>query len=321
MHRSTQNCAAEVAVGVEERSPETIHPGASPATLGNELQLVLVVSNDFSQFLLDIFGFARLGSESSQSLGRLVDLAPLDEEARGFWEEHEATTENQGPQHLNSNGNTVRAGVLAILGCVRDTGSKKETDRNAKLIARDDSTTDSLGRDLGHVQNDDGGHESNAEASDQSTGDHQTETRAGGGSFENGTNQEDNAADDDGNSAAEEIGKITSNDGAEEGTSRKDRNDQGLLPGGNGKSFFGGIVGTRRRCCLACVLVDDKAHAEYAVDPTRVVAKEDTTERREGAHEVRLRVDRGFDTRSIGGRDDPRSTRHLEVGCRINFRF
>jgi len=54
--------------------------------------------------------------------------------------------------------------------------------------------------------------------------------------------------------------------------------------------------------------VDDIRHCQDPVDPTRVVAEEDTTEGREGAHQVRLPSDRRLDAIDVGRRREHHST-------------
>jgi hypothetical protein len=67
-----------------------------------------------------------------------------------------------------------------------------------------------------NLQDDNGGDEPNTKSSNKSTTDHNVKTR--GGSLEDATDAKDTTAHDDGHSAADEIGKVTSDDSTEEGT-------------------------------------------------------------------------------------------------------
>ena len=66
------------------------------------------------------------------------------------------------------------------------------------------------------LQNDNGGDETNTESSNESTADHDVETS--GGSLEDATDAKDTTAHDNGHSAADEIGKVTSDDSTKKGT-------------------------------------------------------------------------------------------------------
>jgi len=52
----------------------------------------------------------------------------------------------------------------------------------------------------------------------------------------------------------------------------------------------------------------EKGHAEHGVDVTNIVAKEETAEAGEGAHEIGLEGHRSLDTRGVGRRH--KSRRH-----------
>ena len=67
-----------------------------------------------------------------------------------------------------------------------------------------------------HVQNDNGRDESNTETANNTAGAHNTE--ASRSSLENATNGKNPTARDDGGSTSNEVGDVTGNDGAEEGT-------------------------------------------------------------------------------------------------------
>ena len=85
-----------------------------------------------------------------------------------------------------------------------------------KVLTGNNSTADLLGRNLGHVQNDNGGDETNTETSNETTSNHDAKT--GRGSFENTTNDEDTASHDDSDTTPDKVSNVTSNDGTKEGT-------------------------------------------------------------------------------------------------------
>lgn len=224
----TEDRAAKVGAGLEERALEAVQPGGDVAVLGNDGHLVLVVGNNFSKFLLDVLRVAGLVANTSEHDGGLLDVALLDEVTRSLREEEKTHTEDQGPEHLETNWDAVRTGGGVVLGAVVDARRGHKTNRNGKLVTRDNSTTNLPGGNLGHIENDDGRDETHTETGDQTAG--HEETERGGGSLEDDTDNEDTTASNDGGSATEPIGKITSDNGAEESTSGEDRGDQGLLP-------------------------------------------------------------------------------------------
>jgi hypothetical protein len=67
---------------------------------------------------------------------------------------------------LNGDRDTVRASVVTVLGGLVDAGGEEETDGDSELVAGDDGTTNLLGRNLGHVQDDGGGDDTDTETGD-----------------------------------------------------------------------------------------------------------------------------------------------------------
>lgn len=86
-------------------------------------------------------------------------------------------------------------------------------------------------RTRGNLQNDDSGNETDTETGNETASNH--DVKSGRGSFKNTANGEDNAAKNDSHTTANEVGKVTGNDSAEESTSRQNRGSKGLLPGGD----------------------------------------------------------------------------------------
>lgn len=134
---------------------------------------------------------------------------------------------------MNTDRDSVRSSVGPVLGGVNDTGSEEETDGDTELVSRDDGSSDLSGCDFRHVENDDGGNESDSDTRDQSSSNdlkvskkedwstantHETET-VGRGGLENVSNAEDSTSRDDGPSSTDPICQITSDEGTEESTS------------------------------------------------------------------------------------------------------
>lgn len=259
---------------------------------------MLVVGNDFGQLILNVGRVDRLVASTGEGNSGLVKITPSNEETRRFGQEEQATSQNERPKHLEADGDAVGAAVFSVLGSIVDAGRQEEADADAELVSRNDSAADLAGSNLGHVQNDDGGDETDTEASDQSSSHNKTEACRGG--LEDDTHDKDSAAENDRGATTDPISKITSNESSEEGTGRENRGDERLVGRGEGsgvRSFDG---------------VDEVFHAHDARDVTRVVSKEDTTESGEDAHQVGLDCDGGLDPRQIvTTRRGRGSTRHI----------
>jgi len=269
LERSTEDSAAQVAVGLPERSLEAVHPAAQVAVLGDDLHLVLVVGNDLSQFLLNVLRVTGLATDAGKRMGGPVELTTLDEVTRRFWESEKTTSQDQSPKNLNGNGNAVRSGSETLLGGVGDARRKQQADGDAELVTGDDGTTDLARRDLGHVQNNNGRDETDTETSDQTADDEQG--NGGRGNLETDTEDEDTAASNDGSATTEEIGKITSNDSTEECTSGQDRRDKRLLRGRHGEA----IVVVASGIWVIAEFMDEVLHAHDTVDVTRIIPEKD----------------------------------------------
>ena len=114
------------------------------------------------------------------------------------------------------------------------------------------------------------------------------------------------AASDDSPFATNDVGDVTSDDRAEEGTAGEDRGDQRLVRRGESRG-----VGTLDD-------VDEFGDAIDTVDVPRVIAEEDTAEGREGADEVGLPGDWSLNTvHVICGRQSTDLARH--VGGLLKF--
>lgn len=100
------------------------------------------------------------------------------------------------------------------------------------------------------------------------------------------TNHVDYAARDDRPFATDDIGKIAGDDSAEEGTAGEDGHDERLVWTAESRSIVAGVGVGKRGVGLNGV--NEVVVAINTVDVSRVVAEEDTSERRKGAHQVRL---------------------------------
>ncbi|KAI2255605.1 hypothetical protein LOZ10_005651, partial [Ophidiomyces ophidiicola] len=256
--------ATQVAGRVGQRAAEAVEPGGKVAVVRHDLQLVLVVGDDLGELLLDVLGVDGLAAEGGEGGLGAVEVVLLDEVAGRLGQQEEADGEDEGPEHLQGDGDAVGAGVGAVLGAVVDARGEQQADGDAELVAGDDGAAHLAGRDLGHVQDDDGGDEADPEAGDEAAGDEQAER--GGGGLQAHADDEDGAAGDDGGATAEEVGEVAGDDGAKEGAGRQDGGDERLLRGGQGEGvgleLGGGEVG------LAQVgeLLDEVVHAHDAVD-------------------------------------------------------
>jgi len=162
------------------------------------------------------------------------------------------------------------------LGAIVDACSEQETDCDAELVSGHEGSTNLFWRDLGHVQDDDGGDESNAKPGDETTGYEETESRRS--CLENDTDNEDDASNDDSGSSAKPISDITGNQGTKEGTARENGGDERLLPGWESESveLVCGCIG--RRVWKTLIEVDEVIHGQHTGNVTRVETEEDTTE-------------------------------------------
>lgn len=151
LHEDTHGSAAGVGGWRADLALEASCPRTEITGLGKDGHLVLVVGNDLSEFILDVFGINGLATNTGKSSGGLVELSLLDKVTGRVREDGKTTSEDNGPQELHGNRDTVRASILALLGSVDDAVGEQNTDGDAELVAGNDSTTDLLGSNLGHV--------------------------------------------------------------------------------------------------------------------------------------------------------------------------
>lgn len=183
-------------------------------------------------------------------------------------------------------------------------------------LCKSDGGTSQASR--GYSQDDNGRDETDTETSNETTSYHDTE--ASGSSLKDTTDDEDEAASDDGQTTADEIGDITSNDGTEEGTSRQDRGGEGDLGRSNNEVLGVILEGITSKASVlgvveASVLLDEVGHGEDTTHPTSVISEEDTSKGGEGDNEVGPHGDGRLDAVDISraGDGNNSSSRH---GCR-----
>lgn len=95
--------------------------------------------------------------------------------------------------------------------------------------------------------------------------------------MENDTDNEDEASGDNRSSSTDPVSEIASDESSEEGTSRKNGGDEGLLPGGKRKGVLFGIRSVWSRRLEAGVEGDEVVHAHDSGNITGIEAEEDTT--------------------------------------------
>ena len=118
-----------------------------------------MVGDNFSKLLLDVLRVNRLTTNSRQDTSSFVELTLDDKVSWRLWEEEETSGKDDSRNQLNSNRDSVRSRVHAVLGSVVDGGCNHQAKGNGKLITSHDSTSDFARSDLGHIENDDGGDE------------------------------------------------------------------------------------------------------------------------------------------------------------------
>jgi hypothetical protein len=92
--------------------------------------------------------------------------------------------------------------------------------RVAYLVTRHDGTADSLGSNLRHIQDDDGGDKANANTCNQTARNKYGDSSRG--HLKDDADREDAASTNDGRAATNPVGEGASEKRTEEGTSRED---------------------------------------------------------------------------------------------------
>lgn len=80
-----------------------------------------MVGNDLSQLILDKVGIDWLSTDFGQSQRGRLELALLDKVSRRLWQDEETNGQDDSPEELDSDWDSVRAGIVAVLSCVDNT--------------------------------------------------------------------------------------------------------------------------------------------------------------------------------------------------------
>ena len=86
---------------------EAVRPGRKVSRLWDHAQLVLMIGNDFGKLVLNVFRVDWLSSNIGKSTGSLIEFSFLHEVTRGLRKQKEANAENNGPEELDSDGDSV----------------------------------------------------------------------------------------------------------------------------------------------------------------------------------------------------------------------
>lgn len=134
LHAGSENRTPEVGSSVPERASEAVCPRCEVSTLRDDGHLVLMIGNDFSKLGLDELGAGRLVTKALENNSCFIKTTLHDEITWRLWKPDEGTSKDDGPGELETHGDTVRPTVCAVLGSIIDTGCKKKTDGNGKLV-------------------------------------------------------------------------------------------------------------------------------------------------------------------------------------------
>ena len=186
----------------------------------SETHFVLMVGLDLSEFSDDDGVVHFHTTETSEGLGGVLVAILLDQEARGFGEDQHADNEDDGPGELDGDGDTVAAGVLAVLCRVVDDGGQEETDCDGELIGADDCTTDPFGRGLGLVEGYCRGQETDPQTGEETPGYEERDGCCDG--LENDSEHKDDALHNHAPSSTEFISDRGSEEGTEESSCREE---------------------------------------------------------------------------------------------------
>lgn len=94
-----------------------------------------MVGNDFSEFILDVFRVEGLATNTTKRYGGFVELALLDPVTWRLGQKSKTSAEDESPQELDGDGDTVRASIAAVLSRIDDTVGEQDTNGDAELVA------------------------------------------------------------------------------------------------------------------------------------------------------------------------------------------
>lgn len=190
---------------------------ACGVTNGGVGPLEVVSGLDVSQLSTDE-GIVNVGGvEASEGLGSLLWLVGTDEPSWRLGKNEKTSGQDDSESKLDTDGDEKGSPVAALLGGVFNDGCDQETNGDAPLVTRDNSTSNPSGSAFGLVHGDDGGDDTNTETSDDSTDREQGDGR--GDHLKDDTDTEDDEGNLDTPSSTEEVGEGRTGQGTEEGTS------------------------------------------------------------------------------------------------------
>ena len=94
-----------------------------------------MVGDDLSKLVLNVLRVKRLTTDATKSGSGLVQLALLHVVTRRLGQESKTNREDDSPEKLNSDGDTVGASVAAVLCGVYDAVGEQDANGNAELVA------------------------------------------------------------------------------------------------------------------------------------------------------------------------------------------
>lgn len=203
----------------------------SEMELGRALALLVQLGLDVGNLLVDNGAVGRQTDELRDGLASLFDAALGIGIARGLGEEENTSSEEQCPSESQTVGNAPCGTVgVGLVSAPVDHFSSPNTKGDQKLVRRDNDTADFGGCTLGLVHRDDDRHGTNAKTGDETAhGELNPVVRRG--DFDRGTDASKEGGSGDGKSTTDEISKLASNQGTEEGSDTEETND-GTLTGG-----------------------------------------------------------------------------------------
>lgn len=191
-----------------------------------QLLLSAQVGTDFIEFDGNFGVVGGSGEETSEGVGGIFITVSLDQVTRRLGEERHASSEDESPDELDAGGDLPGRVVGAVLSRVVDDGSEEETDGDGPLVARDDGTTNPLGRAFGLVHGDQARDHSNTETGEDTTDDEEWDGLST--HLEGNTEGEHQAGRDDTPLAAEEVTHGSGEESTEESTSGENGDDEGF---------------------------------------------------------------------------------------------
>lgn len=94
-----------------------------------------MVGNDFRKLILNVFGVGRLATNAAKGMGSLVELALLDPVTGRLGKQSKTGSKDDSPEELNSDWDTVRASIAALLCSVDNAVGEQDTNGNAELVS------------------------------------------------------------------------------------------------------------------------------------------------------------------------------------------